>query len=247
MQTQFQYKKYNSFLSPGAKFEFEIDIMDVLAGDGDCIRYGLCAIDNFTKMVSVIPTKNRSPSEIIRGFKLIVEDLGKPKQLHSDEDSSLRSTEFFRFISENNIKTIQTSSHAHTNERFIGTFEDNLYRRLDGLKQDKNQWVKHVSGIVTKYTNTTHATIGIKPVGAVKKKHIWVNWHLQNKSKKNRPYDEIKKGDMVRTMFKNNKFDKAHMPNWSSEEYKVIGSGNNNFLLNHPTKRKLHLRHEIRK
>ena len=92
MQTQFKYKKYNSFVSPGAKFEFEIDIVDVLARDGgDGIRYGLCAIDNFTKMVSVIPIKNRSPSEIIRGLKLIIEELGKPKQLYSDEESSLRS------------------------------------------------------------------------------------------------------------------------------------------------------------
>ena len=112
--------------------------MDVLARDGgDGIRYGLCAIDNFTKMVSVIPINNRTPSEIIRGLKLIFEQLGKPKQLYSDEESSLRSQEFFRFINENNIKTIQTSTHAHTIERFIYTFKMNLYRRLDALNQDK--------------------------------------------------------------------------------------------------------------
>ena len=52
---------------------------------------------------------------------------------------------------------------------------------------------------------------------------------------------------MVRIMIKNNKFDKAHMPNWSSDKYKVIGIDNNNFLLNHSTKRTLSLRHEIRK
>ena len=28
---------------------------------------------------------------------------------------------------------------------------------------------------------------------------------------------------MVRIMIKTNKFDKAHMPNWSSETYKVLG------------------------
>ena len=102
-------------------------------------------------------------------MKLIIEELGKPKQLYSDEESSLRSTEFFRFINENNIKTIQTSTHAHTVERYIRTFKDNLYRRLDGLKQDKHEWVKHVSGIATKYNNTTHSTIEIKPVGADRK------------------------------------------------------------------------------
>ena len=149
VQVKFKYKNYNSVVSSGANFEYEVDIADVLARDGgDGIRYGLCAIDNFTKMVSAIPIKNRSPSEIIRGLKLIIEELGKPKQLYSDEESSLRSTEFFRFINENNIKTIQTSTHAHTVERFIYTFRMNLQRRLDALNQDKNEWVKHVKNIV---------------------------------------------------------------------------------------------------
>ena len=52
---------------------------------------------------------------------------------------------------------------------------------------------------------------------------------------------------MVRIMIKHDKFDKAHMPNWSSEKYEVIGIGNNNFLFNHPAKRKVFMRHEIRK
>ena len=48
-------------------------------------------------------------------------------------------------------------------------------------------------------------------------------------------------------MILTNKSDKAHMPNWSSETYTVIGIANNNFLLNHPTTRKLYMPHEIRK
>ena len=96
--------------------------MDVLARDGgDGIRYGLCAIDNFTKMVSATPINNRKQSDIIKALKLIFEQLGNPKQLYSDEESSLRSQEFFRFVNENNIKTIQTLTHAHGIERFIYT------------------------------------------------------------------------------------------------------------------------------
>ena len=92
IKVKFKYKKCNSFVSPGKDYEYEVDIIDVLARDGgDGIRYGFCAIDNFTKMVSVIPINNRKPSEIIRGSKLIVEQIGKPKQLYSDEESSLRS------------------------------------------------------------------------------------------------------------------------------------------------------------
>ena len=77
--------------------------------------------------------------------------------------------------------------------RFIRTFKDNLYRRLDGLGQNQNEWVKHVSGIITKYNNTVHSTIEIKPVEAkLPQNHLWVAWHLQSKSKNNRPYEEIK-------------------------------------------------------
>ena len=50
----------NSFVSPGAKFEFEIDIMYILARDGgEGVRYGMVAIGSFTKIAEVIPIENR--------------------------------------------------------------------------------------------------------------------------------------------------------------------------------------------
>ena len=55
---------------------------------------------------------------------------------------------------------------------------------MDGLKQDKSEWVKHVKHIVNKYNNTLHSTIEIKPVEAVKtENHLCVNLYLQNSSK----------------------------------------------------------------
>ena len=109
----------------------------------------------------------------------------KPKQLYSDEESSFMAKVFFRFMNDNDIKHVQTSTHAPSVERFIRTFKDNLYRRFDGLKQDKSDWVKHVSSILTKDNNTEHNTTNIKPFDAVKKEnHVWVNWHLQNNAKK---------------------------------------------------------------
>ena len=111
--------------------------------------------------------------------------MGKPMQLYSDEESSFRAKVFFRFISENDIKNVQTSTHAPSVERFIITFKHILYRRLDGLKQDKSEWVKHVTNIITKSNNTEHNTTKIKPLDAIKQEqHLWVNWHLQNNAKK---------------------------------------------------------------
>ena len=56
-------KGSNSFVSPGAKFEFEIDNGYSLARDsGEGIRYGLVAIGKFTKVAEIIPIKNRQPT-----------------------------------------------------------------------------------------------------------------------------------------------------------------------------------------
>lgn len=97
--------------------------------------YGLVAIDNLTKVANVIPIQNRQPAELIRGLKLIFESMGTPKQIYSDEEGGFRATTFFRFMNEAKIKHIQTSTHAHTVERFIITHLNNLYRRLDVSSQ----------------------------------------------------------------------------------------------------------------
>ena len=86
----------NSFVSPGAKFEFETGIMDILARDGVGIRYGMVAIDNFTKIARVIPIKNRQPTELISALKPIFQSMGKPEQLHPNEESSFRANVFLR-------------------------------------------------------------------------------------------------------------------------------------------------------
>ena len=129
--------------------------------------------------------------------------MGKPKQLYSDEEPSFRAKMFCRFINENDIKHIQTSTHAPAAGRFIRTFKDNLNRRLAGLKQDKSDWVKHVDNITKKCNNTEHNTTKIKPSDAVKKEnYLWVNWHLQNNVKKDREYPNINEGGTVRIHIK---------------------------------------------
>jgi len=254
IQVKSKPKTYNSFVSPGANFEYEIDIMDIEAkGATSNTRYGLVAVDNFTKIAEVVAIKNRTPESMIEGIKKIIESMGKPTQLYSDEESSMRSAKMIKFLKQNGIKSIQTTTHAHTVERFIKTFKDNLYRRLDALKQDKTDWTKHISSIITKYNSTEHSTIQIKPNEAGEKRnHLWVNWHLQNTAKKNRKHPDIKDGDMVRFKLKPSIGTKSHEPKWSSTRHKVVGdSTNNQYYL--PSiaveyrKSKMWLRHELLK
>jgi hypothetical protein len=50
-QTQFTYKKFNSFISKHPLYDFEIDLIDLTeeATKHGGIRYGLTVIDTFTK------------------------------------------------------------------------------------------------------------------------------------------------------------------------------------------------------
>ena len=150
-------------------------------------------------------------------------------------------------MNEHKIKHIQTSTHAPSAERFIITFRMHLYRRLDTLHQDKSKWIEHVDNILKKYNNTEHNTTMIKPVEATKKENcLWVVWHLQNNARRNRRYPEVSVGDLVRVNLKpKHGITKEHHPKWSLEKYKVLRIEGNNYLLNHPTKRKVFLRHEI--
>ena len=249
IQVKSKPKTYNSFVSPGANFEYEIDIMDIEAkGSTSDSRYGLVAIDNFTKIAEVIPIKNRTPESIIAGLKKIIAEMGKPKQLYSDEESSVKSAKMVEFLNRTEIKSVQTSTHAHTVERFIRTFKDNLYRRLDALKQTKKDWYRHIGPIIEKYNSTEHSTIQIKPKEAGEKRnHLWVSWHLQNNAKRNRKYPDIKAGDMVRVHIKPKICAKAHDPKWSSTRHKVIRIDGNSYLIDYLPKKKLFLRHELLK
>ena len=62
-QTQFTYKTFNSYISPGPMFEFEVDLIDFTkkAKENDGFRFGLVAIDNFTKFAWVVPIKKKNP------------------------------------------------------------------------------------------------------------------------------------------------------------------------------------------
>ena len=137
-------KTCDSCIYPGAKFEFEIDTMDMESKDANPnTRYGLVAIDNFTKMAEVVPIKNITPEAMIDDLKKMFTSMGQPTQLYSDEESSMRFAKMIRLLSEDEIKSVQTPTHAHTVERFIITFKDNVYRRLDSLDEDETKWITH--------------------------------------------------------------------------------------------------------
>ena len=56
--------------------------------------YGLVAVDNFTKVVSVIPIKNKQVKEIMRALEKEFASMGKPQNVYSDEEGAMNSDTF---------------------------------------------------------------------------------------------------------------------------------------------------------
>ena len=249
-QTQFTYKKFNSYISPGPMFEFEMDLIDFTAKakENDGFRYGLVAIDNFTKFAWVVPMKDKKEPTVIEAFKEIIEKMGKtPKQMYSDEEGAFYGTKFVRFLNERKIKHITSIAGAHTVERFNRTLKEKTQVRLDAMGLDRDKWVEQLKPILNKYNNTEHTTIKMSPNDAKKPQNeMTVKFNLELKAKKNRKYPPLSKDNAVRVMIKKDTKTKGYFPKWSKEVYKVLVIDGKDYLVN-DGKRKVYRRHELLK
>ena len=121
--------------------------------------------------------------------------------------------------------------------------------RLEGLEINKQEWVNLLPGILRKYNNTIHSTIGMTPNQAKEGKNnveVWLS--INDKATYSRKYPPLRKGDTVRAYIKKKSFSKGYEPRFSKETYKIlqISEDNKRYLIDNNTRR-LYSRHELRK
>ena len=225
-QTQINPKAQgqNSFVSPQPLFEFEIDLIDMtaVAEENNGFRFGFVAIDNFTKYAWCIPMKENDRHSCIATFKQIIEKMGKPFQIYSDQEGAFTTQEWIKMMNGLKIRHIFANS-AHSVERFNRTLKQNTQTRLDALGMERYRWVELLEPILNKYNNTKHETIEMTPNQAKKKGNmLLVAFNLWNKAKREKKNPELKVGDSVRLQMKYpGGHKKGYMPTWSKQVYKV--------------------------
>ena len=86
------YQKYNSFLVPYARAEFQIDIMDmnIFKKEGE-ERYALIVIDAFSKLGNVVPMPERASPNVLKALKESFKIMGEPIEIYSDDDGAFYS------------------------------------------------------------------------------------------------------------------------------------------------------------
>ena len=205
-------------------------------------------VDNFTKYAWGVPIKNKKkPPDVVKAMEELVNKIGIPKQLYSDQEGAFNNESFIRLMNKHKIKHIMVVGSAHTIERFNRTLKENIQTRLDAMGLDRDKWVSQLEPIINKYNNTEHRTIQMTPNQAKKEGNkLMVSFNLWNNAKRNRKYPDLKVGDDVRVAIKKDSKTKGYMPKWSTKKYKIAFIKNNDYMIN-AGKRKVYVRHELLK
>ena len=187
--------------------------MQSLSRKNKGIKYLLCVIDLFSKYAFVVPLKDKKGIGIVNAFdKIIKQSKRKPNKIWVDQGSEFYNNNFKKWLSDNNIIMYSAYNEGKSvvPERFIRTLKNKLYKHMTATS--KNVYYNVLDDAVSKYNNTKHSTIKMKPVDV--KDNVYIDEHNEKDSR-------FEVGDRVRISKFKNIFAKGYTPNWSKEIFIV--------------------------
>ena len=255
-----RYRGSNSYTAPFARFEYQIDIMDMIPLTKEPEvkipkkktepRYGLVVIDIFSKLANVVPMENKDGESVLTALKESFKKMGFPMSIYSDDDGAFK-TVVGQFFKDEGINHIITLTHANVVERFIRTMKNMIH---DRVRFNKGSWTTLLPQALAKYNSSKHSSTKMTPKEAHDdKNHMDVRVNLTRREKNTRKYPEINVNDKVKVFQKgrgNYTDRKEYVSKWTTQTYKVKeikydSTGNKNFILDGLNKP--YLRHEILK
>ena len=94
-------------------------------------KYLLCAIDLFSKYVSVVPLKDKKEVSIANAFRKIISEGRKPSKIWVDQGSEIFNNSFKDFLKINSIEMYSTCNEGEflVAERFIRTLKNKVFNK----------------------------------------------------------------------------------------------------------------------
>ena len=90
------YKGHNSWVAPYARFEYQIDIMDMNSLKYDYI-YAIVVIDAFSKLADAEPMNDKQTNTVYQSLLNIFQKMGYPSSTYSDGDGTCKDqVKYFR-------------------------------------------------------------------------------------------------------------------------------------------------------
>ena len=222
----------NSFVASHHAYEYQLDLFFIGREDFESkqkTRIGLVLIDIFSNYAVVLPIASRTPPDLLAGILEGIQKMGeKPKMIYSDEESSLIGdrVDIRGALKDRGIELHTTRGRSAFVERFIRTFKDMLFKRVeaDEKKGKPNlDWADYIFQIMLTYNNKNiHTSTKMTPKEArLKRNEYAVKLNLELRALKNRKYPELNVGDEVKVMRKKAITEKERTSKYLKETFKV--------------------------
>ena len=220
----------NSFVAPYNNHTYQLDLFFISSEDIETtqkFRAGLVLIDVLSKYAVVVPLKSKTPPDIIAGTMEGLQKMkAKPKIIYTDDERGIASADFKEYVDGEGIELYRTRGHPAFAERFIRTFKDKLFKRVehDEKKGKANiQWVDYIFEIMITYNNKdVHSSINMTPNEARKERNEFkAKLNVSVKARKEKIYPPLEVGDRVKILRKKAITEKERTSQFLQGEYTV--------------------------
>jgi Integrase core domain len=186
--------------------------------------YILTVIDAFSRVAFAVPLKNKSGSEVIRGFqKIFSSHKYRPKKLQCDQGTEFFNNKFKLYLKSLDIELFH--NYSDFKACIIERFNRSLLTRLAKYFTYTNsyKYVNVLPQILKSYNGSVHRSLGIPPRAVNKYNQMDVWLHI-NKDLYTKPCKkpEIKLYDKVRLCKRRKTWDKGYDRTYTSEIFEVV-------------------------
>jgi hypothetical protein len=88
-------------------------------------------VDVFSKNADTIPIKDRKQTSTTKAFDKILNNMGFPKTIYSDQGSEFKNASFQKLLDKHNIKIIFALGHAVFGESFNETMKNKMMKYME--------------------------------------------------------------------------------------------------------------------
>lgn len=157
--------KRNPTIVNGIDDQWQADLVDVkeFARENKGYKYLITIIDIFTKYAFVFPTKTKTMSDVLAGFKEVFK-ARRPIKLQTDQGKEFDNKLFRDFLKTENIlyyTTRNTEIKCAIVERFNRTLRSRMFRYF--TKHGTRKYIDVLDNLVSAYNKTTHTSTGFAP------------------------------------------------------------------------------------
>jgi hypothetical protein len=210
-----------------AKHKFEIlqlDLADLsnLASANKNYKYLLIAIDVFSRLLFVVPMKNKSTSTILDAVEEIF-DQTEPTMINTDNGSEFISKEFKKLLKERGIDVQYSDVGDHYKmgliDRVVRTLREKINKYME--MHETTHYIDVLPKIVENYNLAYHSGIKKAPAEVEEDDQDILNIMSEKYSLAKREETIYQVGDKVRYIINFKQFQKHTLPHWTKTIHEI--------------------------